>query len=165
MCEVTGAESEAVEADEASRIALVIPALYAFHRCDLVVVERILRLASGGDDVPLVELQANGAGDELLTFVHESLQRLAFWREPKSVVNEFGVFRDEAVAQMLDLAIHREAFDLLVGLHEDGAARCLVDTTAFHADEAVLDEVNAADAMLAAKFVEGLENLASASCR
>src|SRR3546814_9270534 len=37
---------------------------------------------------------------------------------------------------------------------EDGAAGRLVDAAALHADEAVLDEVEAADAVVAAQLVE-----------
>ena len=41
-----------------------------------------------------------------------------------------------------------------MGLVEDGAAGGLVDAAALHADEAVLDQVDPADAVLAAEFVE-----------
>src|SRR4051812_39994299 len=59
--EVTRAETEAIETDEAGRVGLVIPALHAFHRRDIHVVERVFRFPAARDDVALVELQANGA--------------------------------------------------------------------------------------------------------
>jgi len=39
LSEVAGAQAQAVEADEAGRVALVVPALHAFHGGDLVVVK------------------------------------------------------------------------------------------------------------------------------
>src|SRR5258708_32862271 len=52
--QIARAQAQTVEADEAGRVALVIPALHAFHRRDLVVVERVFRLPAAGDDVALV---------------------------------------------------------------------------------------------------------------
>src|SRR5579859_2024874 len=72
--EIARAQPQAVEADEAGRVALVVPALHALHRRDLQVVERVLRPAAAGDDVALVELEAHGAGNVFLTFVHQRLQ-------------------------------------------------------------------------------------------
>src|SRR5690606_21665678 len=160
LVEGAGAEAQAVEADEAGGVVLVIPALHAFHRRDVLVVEGELGFATDGDDVALVELETDGAGDALLGLVNEGLQGLALGGEPEAVVNELGVFRDERVAQVLDLAVEGEGFELLVRLHEDGAARGLIDAAALHADEAVFNDVNAADAVLAAELVEGLEDLA-----
>jgi hypothetical protein len=59
------------------------------------IVERVLRLAARGDDVALVELQADRAGNIALALVNEGLQRLAFRGEPEPVVDQFGVLRDE----------------------------------------------------------------------
>ena len=61
---------------------------------------------------------------------------------------------------MQHLAVKRERLHLAVGLHQDRAARGLVDAAGLHADETILDEVNAADAVLAAKLVECLQHAA-----
>ena len=55
---------------------------------------------------------------------------------------------------MRRLAVEGQRFDGAVGDVEDGAAGRLVDAARFHADEAVLDEVDPADAVVAAEPVE-----------
>ena len=50
--------------------------------------------------------------------------------------------------------VERDAFDAAVRAGIDLAARGFVHPAALHADEAVLDEIEAADAMLAAKLIE-----------
>ncbi len=55
---------------------------------------------------------------------------------------------------MHHLAVHGDRFDRPVRFLEDGAARGLVDAAALHADEAVLEQVDPADAVFAAEFVQ-----------
>ncbi len=47
-----------------------------------------------------------------------------------------------------------EGFEVAVGGEQDGAAGGFVDAAGLHADEAVLDDVHAADAVAAAEQVE-----------
>src|SRR6188768_4431886 len=63
------AEAQAVEADEAGGVALIVPGLHALHGRDVHIVERVFRLPAASDDVALVELEANSAGDVLLGLV------------------------------------------------------------------------------------------------
>ena len=129
-----------------------------FHRGDVRVVEADRALDAGGVDAAFVELHADGAGDMLLGLGDESLDGFALGGEPESVVDEFRVFRDERVAEVHDFAVHREGFHLTVSEVEDRAAGGFVNAAAFHADEAVLDHVHAADAVFAADFVEGVHH-------
>src|ERR1017187_9729130 len=69
LCQAARAQPQPVQPDEARRVALVVPALHALHRRHLHVVERIPRLAPAGDDVALVELEADRARHELLALV------------------------------------------------------------------------------------------------
>ena len=62
---------------------------------------------------------------------------------PEAVVNHFGDFRGQAIAQVQQVAIERQLFDVAVGFIEQRHARCFVDAAAFHADEAVFDHVDA----------------------
>ena len=48
---------------------------------------------------------------------------------------------------------------LAMGKVEDGAAGGLVNAAGFHADKAVFDEIDTADAVLAAEFVEHAHDL------
>ena len=86
--------------------------------------------------------------------VDHRLQHLALGREPEAVIDELGIFRDEAVLQMRGLAVERQRLDGAVGDGEDGAARRFIDAARLHADEAVLDEVEAADAIVMAQAIE-----------
>ena len=51
-------------------------------------------------------------------------------------------------------AVERDRFDAAMGGEQDGAAGRLVDAARLHADEAVLDQVEPADAVVVAELVE-----------
>jgi hypothetical protein len=70
----------------------------------------------------------------------------------------FGVLRDQAVAQVHDLAVHGQLLHRLARAMQNGAARRLVDAAALHAHEPVLYQINAAHAVLAAEFVQRLHD-------
>jgi hypothetical protein len=53
-----------------------------------------------------------------------------------------------------DFAVEGDRLDGAVGAQQDGAARGFVAAARLHADVAVLDQVEAADAVLAAQLVE-----------
>ena len=116
------AKPERVEADEACRVLLVIGAAVILEGDERVAVERLRALAAGDDDVALVELQAHRALDVLLAPVDGRLQHLTLRAEPEAVVDELGVFRDEAVLQVCRLAVERDRLDGAVRGEQDGAA-------------------------------------------
>ena len=57
-----------------------------------------------------------------------------------------------------DLAVHAQRLQVQVGRVEDRAGRRFVDAARLEADEAVLDDVDAADAVPAGRPVQVLEN-------
>ena len=61
---------------------------------------------------------------------------------------------------MKHLAVKGQRLDLTMGLHQDGAARSLVDPAALHSNKAVFDQINAADAVFTAEFVQSLHHTA-----
>jgi hypothetical protein len=75
-------------------------------------------------------------------------------RPPAALVHEVSIARRDEVLRCERLAIEHELLELGVRGVEQRAARRLVHTTRLHADHAILDEVDAADAMLAADGVE-----------
>jgi hypothetical protein len=79
------------------------------------------------------------------------LQHLALRREPEAVIDQLRVARHQLVFQVHRAAVERDRFHRPVGGEQDRAARGLVDAARFHADEAVLDEIDAADAVVAAE--------------
>ena len=97
-------KAQGIERDEAGRVVLIVGfRRVGFHGGDVRIVEADPRFAAGRVDAALVKFHAHRAGDVLLRFLDVGLERVAFGRIPEAVVNEFRVFRDEAVAQVLEL--------------------------------------------------------------
>ena len=90
----------------------------------------------------------------LLAFVDQGLQHLAFGREPETVVNQFGIFRHDAVFQMASTRVQRDLFDAAVCFQQDRAAGGFVNPARFHTDKAVFHQIQPPDAMRAADFVQ-----------
>src|SRR3546814_12146813 len=93
------------------------------------------------------------------------LQHLAFGREPEAVVDELGIFRHLLVLEVRGAAVERDAFDTTMRPRIDFAAGRFIHPARLHADEAVLEEVETPEAVLAAKVVEPPQRLGRASCR
>ena len=89
--------------------------LAAFHGGDILVIKAVRRTASGIDNVSFVKLEPDFAVDGFLGFGDEGLYGLTLGSEPKSVVNELGVFRDQGVANVLGFPIDREGLEVLMG--------------------------------------------------
>src|SRR4029453_11230140 len=105
-------------------------------------------------DAALVELQADRAVDLGLAMVDRRLQHLPLGREPKAVVDQLRIARHKLLLEMRSAAVERQLLDRPMGGMVDGAARRLVQSAALHPDEAVLDQVQAADPMTLAELVE-----------
>src|SRR4029450_4569049 len=148
------AQAKRVELDEASRVFLVVGAGVVLEGHDLVRVERFRRRAPNDDDIAFVELEPDLALDMLLALIDQRLKHLALWREPEAVIDELGVARHQRILEMHGLAVEGERLDRSVRDVENGAAGSFVDAARLHADEPVLDEIDAADAVLLAIGVE-----------
>ena len=61
------------------------------------------------------------------------------------------------VPQPHDLAVHGDAFDILVGLVQDCPAGGFIDAAGFDAHEAVLHHIEPPDTVLPSQFVEIFE--------
>jgi hypothetical protein len=86
----------------------------------------------------------------LLAAVDRGLQHLALGREPEAVIDQLGIARHQLVLEMGSTPVERDRFDRAVGSQQDRAARGFVDAAGLHADEAVLDEIETADAVVTA---------------
>src|SRR3990167_1471255 len=149
------AQTQRVELDEARRILLVVGALVVLEGGDGRVEQRVgLRVAANDNHVALVQFDAHPAVHALLGVVDQRLQCLAFRRPPVAVVNHRRVARHQVVFQVRDFAVQRDRLDGAVRLEHDRAAGGLVAATRLHADVAVLHQVEAADAVLAAQCVQ-----------
>src|SRR5262245_53551002 len=112
----------------------------------LQAVEALRRFPPDHSGVALIELEPHRAADILLALVDERLKHLALRAEPEAVIDQLGIARHQLVLEMAGAAIERDAFDTAMGGMKDRAARCLIDAAALHADEPVLDQIEAADA-------------------
>src|SRR5207248_2845257 len=106
----------------------------------------------------LIEFQPDAALDLLLALIDRRLQHLALGREPEPVVDQLGIARHQLVLEMHRAAVEAEALDAAMRRQQDRAARRLVNAARFHTDKAVLDEIEAADAMLAAELIEASQH-------
>lgn len=131
------------------------------HGREAVVIEGIWRLAAEHVHVAARELEVHLAVEPLLALVDGGHDELGLGREPKAVVEDLGEADGEHVAQAADLAVHDNAFNVEVGGAQDSAGGGLVDAARLDADEAVLDNVNAANALAAGEVVHIVEQLNS----
>src|SRR6185312_14316177 len=152
-CRLQQPQAQRVQLDEALRILLVVD-LIGLEGDIVLTIEAALGFASDHADAALEQLEAHRAADVLLALVDGRLQHLALGREPESEIDELGIARHEIVFEMRGAAIERDALHAAVRREQDGAARGLIDAARLHADEAVLDEIEPADAVLAAMLVE-----------
>ena len=97
----------------------------------------------------------------LLLACHDSfLQKLALGREVQPVVEHLGVVEgDELVAQRAHFAVEHQAFEVEVGGPQARQPGRFVAAAGLHADEAVFDDVDAADAVAAGDGVDGQEEV------
>lgn len=148
---------EAVEANETSGVALLIDVVFA-ERHEAFVVERERARAAGDNDVAFVQLQRDIARDAFLRDVHKCVVRFTFGGPPAAFVHQVGVARGDGVFRGEGAAVERELFELAVGGVEQRAARGFVDTARLHADEAIFDEIDAADAVTATDGVQRVDD-------
>src|SRR5262245_61640327 len=149
-------EPQGVEIDEALGVALAVDGV-GLEGGEVGTIEGTRRPPAQHGDVALVELEAHRPRHVAHAVVHQPLKRLPLRREPEAVVDHLGVPGHEAVAQVEHLAVERDRFQRSPRDVQDRPTGRLVDAARLHADEAVLDEVHAPDAVLAAHAVEPLE--------
>src|SRR5207253_3797 len=140
-------QPQRVQPDEARRIAVVVAALPFLEGDEVLVVERKRALAANDEGIALVELHPHRPAHMLLAPVDQGLQHLALRREPEAVIDELRVARHDLVLEMHGAAVEGDALDTAVGGEQDRAARRFVDAARLHADEAVLDQIEPANAI------------------
>src|SRR6267154_898384 len=128
-------------------------------------VERERRNAFRNVERALPQFEADGASDALLRNVEKSIESFAQRRKPQTVVDQLGVTQRECLLKMRGLAIDGEPLQFLMGFDEKGSAGSFVSAARFHSDEAIFDEIRAADAVLGGDFVESVEKIDGAEFR
>ena len=149
------------ELDEALRQRLVERVAGVVGRQREVV--QALRALPAGDRRPsALQREADVAGHVLLRVVDERVEAALESRVPEAVVDQPGPLGLDAALVAVDVALEGEVLELLVGGDQGEGGRSLVDLAALDADETVLDDVDAADAVLAGEHVELLRPPAAA---
>src|SRR6266851_2350917 len=117
-------------------------------------VKRERRNAPRNIERAFPEFQADGASDALLRDVEKSVERFAQRCEPQTVVNQFSVTQRERLLEMRSFAVNGEPLQFLMRFHEQRSAGSFVGAARFHSDEAIFDQVGAADAVLGGNFIQ-----------
>ena len=122
-------------------------------------VEAVRRSRAGLDDVALVELESDFACHILLCGFCKCNQCVAKRRIPFALIDDLSKLVAYGLLEFHCSPVEDELLELLVSLHEDRAARCLIDAAGLHADNTVLNDVNDADAVLAAELVQRADDI------
>ena len=117
-------------------------------------VQRVRRSHGCGDDVALVQLEFDVAGYGFLRGIDERAHCLTSGRVPLTVVNQIGKLESQLLLVVLGLLVKGDLLELLVSRVQNGTARGLINTTALHANQTVLYDIEDAAAILAAELVE-----------
>ena len=112
-----------------------------------MVVERVGRPPADHLARAAVELHPRLAADRRRRFVHERVQRQAKRRVPEPVVDELRVAQCEPGLGVGQVALADQLLDTPVGGKQEGRRRHLVDLPALDPHQAVLDRVDAPDAV------------------
>src|SRR6266404_1389553 len=141
--------------------ALGVLGVVAAHRetGEVRAIKREGRNTLGDVERALPKFEADSAGDALLRDIEESVERFAQRRKPQAVVNQLGVAQRECLLEMRGLAVDCQALEFLMRFDEQRSAGSFVRAAGFHSDEAIFDEVGAADAMSRCNFIELVEKI------
>ena len=83
-------------------------------------------LASGHDDVALVQFELDDAGNRSLRGIDEGFQCFTQWGEPQSIVDQFRVLERDQVFELHGLVIDDQHFQFLMSGHQDRSTRGLI---------------------------------------
>ena len=123
------------------------------HGSQIGMVQAGLGIASTDDAVALVQLDLHHALHVALGVVDGVADKVHLGGEPEAVVAQAGELGRHPLGDALHLAVHADALQVEVGLAEEGATGSLVDATRLDTDEAVLHNINAADAVLSSDLI------------
>src|SRR5579884_1590779 len=147
---------QAENPDKSRRILLVV-ALAHRERRKIRAVKRVIRFPAHNRNVSLVERQRHCACDIFLRALHKRIQRLAQWREPKPVVNQFRVFQRDVLLEMHHITFTAQGLKFTVRRNQQRSARSFVASSRLDSHETVLDDIDAPDSVSSANFVQQLD--------
>ena len=114
---------------------------------ELVVVQRGVGTTAGHHGAATVQDHANLTGHVLLGVLDEGVERLGCRGEPLRIVNQLAPALVDVALDAVLFAFEAAVFEFLVSGDQSHGTRSLVQLAGLDADQAVLDEVDAADAL------------------
>ena len=126
-------------------------------RRERLLVQRERAAPAGDDRVAVVEPDADVAADDALAAGRVAAQVAVQGAEPQAVVGELGQLVGHDAVEAERVLGERQPLEGAVGAVDDRGRRGLVDLAALDADQAVLDVVDAADAVGAGQIVQLLD--------
>ena len=139
---------------------MVIVKVTGREACQRFIVKAVRRGCAGLDDIALVKLELYFSGHVLLGGLYECLDGLTQRGEPFSFVNDLCELAAELFLCLHGLTVKDQLLKLVMCSHQDRSARCLIDAAGLHAYDTVLDDIDDADAVLAAELVQLCDDLA-----
>src|SRR5215211_5350877 len=112
-------------------------------------VEGVRGSAAHDGAVAFVELEADGASDSLLGLGNEGVEGGFEGGEPQALVGELGVALFDGRLEAEDVSCEGQGLEFAVGGYDGEGRGGFVDLAALYSDQAVLDHVDAADAVRA----------------
>src|SRR5688572_5287857 len=143
--------------DKAFGIVVIVASALGRHKILAVETER--RVAALHGHRALVESHGDGAGDDFLRLVEESVERFSERGKPLAVVDQLSIGEGEDILLVLRLAIERERFQLPVGRGDERSTGRFIYATRFGTDNPVFDAVDAADSIGTADFIQVFNQL------
>eukprot|EP00053_Salpingoeca_punica_P020582 m.211961 g.211961 ORF g.211961 m.211961 type:complete len:431 (-) comp19168_c0_seq1:25-1317(-) len=128
------------------------------HADQLRVVQRLVGPARNRRRRAAHELHLHDALHVLLAHRQAATHIRRLGAEPEALVDLVGECGAQQVAHLADLAVHGDGLDVEVGRAQHRAGRRLIHAAALQAHKAVLDNIDAADAVDAGNLVQIGEN-------
>ena len=101
-------------------------------------------------DVSFVKFEFNFTGNIFLSGFNKCLDSLTEWCVPFSLVNNLCKLAAQFLLGFHCLTVKDQLLKLVMSCHQDCSARSLINTTGFHTNNTVLNDVNDTDTVLAA---------------
>ena len=127
--------------------------------CQRLIVKWVWRSSSGFNDISFVKSEFNFTCNIFLGRFYESTKSFTKWCEPFSFVYNLSEFVAKIFLNFHGSTVDNQFFKLFVSFHQDCSTRSFINTTGFHTNNTVLNDINDTDTMLAAKFVEFADDI------
>ncbi len=154
----TNLQWQSEQIDKSVSIMMVIQ-ITCSEACKRFTVQRIRRCLAGTDDISLVKSEFDFTGHILLRYIDKCLDCFTKWCEPFSFVYDLCELASKFFLASIVSRSRIKFFKLFVSCHQDRSARSFIDTTGFHSNNTVLNDINDTDSMLSAKFVQLCDDL------